>query len=428
MYKMRIKKIHIRKRTLPQWLAVYLFLMPFLLNAIMSAADALSVVKYTLDAAWIGLLAITLGRSRVRVKRKLFPLLCIVLGFFLYCLVVYCFRFQTPAYFLWGLRNNFRFYVAFFAFAVLMDDEDAESAFRSMDILFWVNVAVSLFQFFVLEYKHDNLGGIFGEERGCNGYTIVFFSFVLTRSALLMMTQKRKSAICVLQFLAASVIAAMAELKAFFLILALILVLAMVMTNFSWKKCLLALLAVGCLSMGSMVLVNIFGSSSDLTVENIMGLILAENYATANDLGRLTAVPTLSRTILTAPLDQIFGLGLGNCDTSSFAICNTPFYETYSYLNYNWLSSAFLFLETGYIGLTLYTSFFVACAAGAWRQLVHKNGNALYCRIAIMMSIICVVLMIYNSSLRTEIGYLAYFALALPFIEKRLDSKVRNVR
>lgn len=419
MYKMRIKKIHIRKRTLPQWLAVYLFLMPFLLNAIMSAADALSVVKYTLDAAWIGLLAITLGRSRVRVKRKLFPLLCIVLGFFLYCLVVYCFRFQTPAYFLWGLRNNFRFYVAFFAFAVLMDDEDAESAFRLMDILFWINVAVSLFQFFVLEYKQDYLGGIFGVEKGCNAYTLLFFSLVLTRSVLLMMMQKRRSIVCVIQFFSASIIAAMAELKVFFPVLALILVLAMLMTSFSWRKCVLALLAVVCLSLSSSILINIFGSDYGLSVENFIALIFSENYSSATDLGRLTAIPVLSETILSNPIDQIFGLGLGNCDTSSLAICNTPFFESYSYLNYNWFSSAFLFLETGYIGLTIYTLFFVVCAAGARRQLTHKTGNVMYCRIGMIMSVICIVLMIYNCSLRMEIGYLAYFALALPFVEER---------
>lgn len=427
MYKMRIKKIHIRKRTLPQWLTVYLFLMPFLLNAIISVAEPLSIAKYTLDVAWGGILIMTLMRSRVRVKRKLFPLLCIVVAFFLYCLAVYCLRFQSAAYFLWGTRNNFRFYVAFFAFAVLMDEEDAENAFHWMDILFWINVAVSVIQFFALGYKQDYLGGIFGVEKGCNAYTLMFFSLILSRSVLLMMMQKRKNIICVMQFMAASIVAAMAELKAFFLILALIFVLAMLLTSFSWKKCMLALLAVVCLSMGSSILVIIFGNANDLSLENIMGMILSENYSTANDLGRLTAIPILSKTILAAPLDQIFGLGLGNCDTSSFAICNTPFFESYSHLNYNWFSSAFLFLETGYIGLAIYVLFFVACAAGARRQLTHKNGNELYCRIGMIMSVICIVLMIYNSSLRTESGYLAYFALALPFVEKRIDVKGRIV-
>jgi len=425
MHKITINKIYIRRRTLSQWLTVYLFVMPFLLNAIQAVSNELSILKYTLDVAWVGIVVMALMHPKIRIKRKIFPLACIILGFFLYCVVVYSFRYQSVVYFLWGFRNNFRFYAAFLAFAVLMDEKDAETAFRIMDVLFWINVAVSMIQFFVLGYRQDYLGGIFGVEKGCNSQTLMFFSLILTRSALLMMTGKRKNVICVIQFLVTSVIAAMAELKAFFLILGVILVLSMIMTSFSWKKCILAILAVVCLSVGSSILVSVFGKSDSLSIEHIKRLILSRNYATSKDLGRLTAIPVLSRTILAKPLDRIFGLGLGNCDTSSFAICNTPFFQSHSYLNYHWFSSAFLFLETGYLGLFQFVLFFAACAAGSLKLLLQKRGNDLYCRMGIIMAVLCVVLMIYNSSLRTEIGYLAYFALALPFMDQ--NSRERSV-
>ena len=85
-------------------------------------------------------------------------------------------------------------------------------------------------------------------------------------------------------------------------------------------------------------------------------------------------------------------------------------------MNYNWFSSAFLFLETGYIGLIAYLSFFVICFICAVRQL-KKGANELFCRISMIISIICIIMVFYNSSLRTETAYMVFFALALPFVD-----------
>ena len=84
-------------------------------------------------------------------------------------------------------------------------------------------------------------------------------------------------------------------------------------------------------------------------------------YVSNNDINRLTAIPSLIQRLDLSPMQQFFGLGLGNCDTASFSICNTPFYRHYDYLHYTWFTSAMIFLETGYLGLGLYTSFFVSC-------------------------------------------------------------------
>lgn len=426
MHRIGIKKFHIQKRTLQQWLTLYIFIMPFFINALTSFFKMPSFLKYTIDAAWMGILIFGLTRPKLRIKRKLLPMVCTLVLFFLCTFVTYGFRFQSVAYYLWGFRNNFRFYIAFFAFVTFLDENDVEGCFHFMDRLFWINVAVSLVQFFMLGYKQDNLGGIFGVDRGCNSFTLVFFSVVLSRSALLMMMGKKKAASCVLQLIAASIIAAMAELKVFFLILVLILVMAMGMTNFSWKKCILAIIAVLSLSLGSSMLVNIFGSSNEMTLENILNLIFAENYSTKSDLGRLNTISVLSSTILHETVDRWLGLGLGNCDTSAFAICNTPFFQTYSYLNYTWFSSAFLFLETGYIGLILFISFFVVCLGVSMVEMKKYNGNSLNCKIAIIMSVLCAIFTIYNSSLRTEVGYIAYFVLAIPFTN-RTEEESRNL-
>ena len=161
MHIVKIKKIHIRKRTLVQWMALYLFLMPFFLNAIQSVSGSLSVLKYTLDIIWVGIGLLTLSQSKLVIQKRLVPFLVITLGFALYTVIVYAFRFQSAFYFLWGFRNNFRYYVAFFIFASLLDEADLEFGFKTMEVLFWVNVAVTFVQYFFLGYSWDYLGGIF---------------------------------------------------------------------------------------------------------------------------------------------------------------------------------------------------------------------------------------------------------------------------
>ena len=109
-------------------------------------------------------------------------------------------------------------------------------------------------------------------------------------------------------------------------------------------------------------------------------------------------------------------MGLCNCDTSTIPLFNTAFYDRYVDLHYSIFSISFMFIETGWIGLTLYISFFVACFIFALKSYIQKRGNLLFNQIGIIMSLLCFVLLFYNSSLRTEAGYMIYFALSLPFI------------
>lgn len=411
-------KLYIRKRNLSQWLTGYIFLIPFLLAFLQEFLNLPSIVRYTVDLAWILVFVLLFFKKHLLLEKKITPLITIIALFFATASLVYLFRYESIFYYLWGIRNNFRFYIAFIAFAVLLDEKDIKSCFKLVDVLFWVNVAVSFFQYFILHYEQDRLGGIFGVEKGCNAYSLIFFGIVLSKSLLSFMNGEEKTITCLLKCSIALFISALAELKFFFIIFVIILIMSTIFTKFSFRKFVVLFISAFLISFSSTILTSLFGENSNLSLERILELVTATSYSTAEDLGRFTAIPTLSNTILTHPIEQIFGLGIGNCDTSSFAICNTPFYQSYSYLHYNWFSSAFLFLETGYVGLITYLIFFVICFILAIKQLKNKNSNPLYCQIGMIFAVLCVILTFYNSSLRMEVGYLAYFALALPFINK----------
>ena len=82
-----------------------------------------------------------------------------------------------------------------------------------------------------------------------------------------------------------------------------------------------------------------------------------------------------------------------------------------------------MILETGIIGLICYCSFFVRVALKSVAVYRTNKHRELECRLAELMSIISLVLIIYNASLRTEAGYMVYFVLALPFINDRTPNR-----
>lgn len=415
-------QLTLKKHTLSEWLAISIFVLPFFFSFFMDFIGLPSFVKYSIDVSWALSFVYLFFRKNVLLNRKTLPFLVLVGIWFLYVTVVYLFQYQSIFYYLWGIRNNLRFYVAFFAFVAILDEEMVSSCLKFIDFLFWINVAVTFFQFFVQGYQQDYLGGIFGVERGCNAYSSILFAIVVTKSILLYMNGKEKTLSCLLKCAFALVFSAMAEIKFFFVLFIIILIIASVLTKFSWRK----VVVFGIMSMIIMfagsILTIIFGSNEELSLQRIFELATSSNYATAEDLGRFTAIPIISERILTTWPERLFGMGIGNCDTSAFAICNTPFFQMYESLHYSWFSSAFLFLETGYVGLAMNIGFFVLCFISSLKRY-KEDKFSLFAPMGIIFAVICVILTFYNSALRKEVGYLLYFGLALPLVTKQSAKK-----
>jgi len=409
-------KLSIKKRPLPQWLTYFIFVMPFFLAFLQAFLRLPGIVKYTIDIAWILVIALLFIRQKVTLNKRIIPFIIFTSIFLIYTALVYIFHFQSVFYYLWGMRNNFRFYFTFIAYCMLFTENDANTCLKFIDILFYINVVVSLFQFFVLGYKWDYLGGIFGTETGCNAYSLIFFTIVVSKSILEYLKREEKLWVCIIKCGLSLILSAMAELKFFFIIFAIILLMVAISTSFTWRKLFLFLIVGVLISFAGSILTSLFGESSTITWEKIMDLTFAENYSSQEDLSRLSAIPTISTSVMNNATQQMFGLGLGNCDTSSFAICNTPFFMAYSRLHYNWFSSAFIFLEMGYTGLAIYLMFFVMTFICSFNMRNKEQYNNTFCVMSMIMSVVCIILTFYNSSLRTEAAYMAYFVLALPLI------------
>lgn len=317
---------------------------------------------------------------------------------------------------LWSYRNLMRFSLFFFACIVLLEFEDLKNIKIMISIMFCINLVIVSIQFWIQGISQDNLGGIFGTDLGCNGHMNTFLCICISYTCISYIAKK----ISILNFCFVSAgalyIAALSELKFFFIEFVCILFLAILVSKFSWRIFLMISGATIGLIIG-LELFNAYFPGWEFSLKQIWSYAGQGGYSTQYDLNRLTAIQRLSNEFLLETRERLFGWGLGSCETSSFF--NSSFFTLYGErLHYSYLLQAFLFLETGWIGLLLFLSFFVSVfllAQRFWRDF--SGERQILCKAGALMAVMCVIHCFYNNALRVEnSGYLAYFVLAIPFI------------
>ena len=373
-------------------------------------------IKFLCDGFLVLLLLKLFSQRFTKIDNYSMPFVVIVGLFFFITLVGYLFNYQSVFYYLWGLRNNIRMFVAFFAFAYLADWEDAKGWIKALDVLFVINFAVVILQYFS-GYGQDYIGGIFGTSKGCNGSLLIFLCIVFAKTILSFMRGEEKMSKCIFVSVASLLVSTLSELKMFFILFILILFMASFMTAHSIKKTLFFAFGAMLVVLFGTLLTVLYKDFTDfLSFDSLIKALTDTGYATDEDIGRFTALPVISQRFLPGFFRKLFGLGLGNCDSSSLSMFNTPFFESHQTVHYSYFSYAFLFLETGFVGLALYASFFVASFFVSRKLKKLEMADEFACQMSIILSVISLILLVYNSSLRMEIGFMLFFVLALPII------------
>ena len=411
-------QLKIKKKSQPEWLVWLLVFMPFMFGTLFDFLPLPSVLKYALDAAWVILLALfifNLYYKRIHLDTNFKLLIGWIIAFLAFTFLVYLFNYQSVFYYLMGIRNNFRFYVSFIAFITFLSDEDVQNYMRIFDYLFWINAAIMLFQYIFLDYKQDSLGGIFGTQAGCNGYVNIFFVVYFAKIIIGYLNKSEKTSLMVLKSATLLLLATFAEIKYFYVEFIVIVFVSLLVTSFSWRKLLVIVGSAVAVVVFVNLLILIFPYFADLVSIEAILKDQSEGYSSADAIGRLNAVSTMSRVFLDTIPQKLTGLGLGNCDTSTVDLFNTPFYQEYGYLRYFWFSTAHLTLETGYLGLMFFVGFFVMVAVLSAISLKKGSENKTYWQLSLVVAICSILIFIYNSSLRTEAAYIIYFVLSLPF-------------
>ncbi len=404
----------------PAWL-IYLQIIYCLVNKLLiSQFGAPDMINYATDILMLLTFFFAVKRQIEKREKNYLMVPLIIVGCF-FCLGTVSAMLQNGSVVLvvWSYRNLMRFFLFFFSCVVLLKFENVMKIIKIFSVAFFLNVAVASVQFWIQGYAQDNLGGLFGTDMGCNGHINTFLCIYLAYVCVRYMAKKTSFLYFLLVSAGSLYIAALSELKFLFVEYVVILILSIIFSRFSFRVALMIVGACVGLYVG-LQLFNTYFPGWEFSAEQIIDYAGRGGYSTANDLNRLTALQTVTENFLRTPQKLLFGLGLGNCETSAFF--QSPFFAQYGeVLHYTYMIHAFTLLETGWTGLILFLGFFVSVGIlGLKWQSRMSDEKRIYCMTAVIVSAMCIAQCFYNNALRVEnSGYLAFFVLAIPFISRK---------
>ena len=321
-----------------------------------------------------------------------------------------------PTLFVWGLRNNLRFFIFFLSCIVLLDKHDIDNIFKLLLFFFWINFAITLIQYFGFGLQKDYLGGIFGSTQGCNAYTNIFLCLILSYKVSGYFNSKVKLINLILYTGAALLIAVFAELKIVYAEFIVIFAIAIFSKKPNLKTLVIILFGVVALFFGLWLLSIYDPESLNVLIDSdsLDYYLNGGGYTNSGDLNRFTAISQIYDMFFAGNwANTLFGFGLGSCDTSSFVFLQSDFFNQYEYLHYRWFTHAWVFLEQGAIGLILLFLFFISIVVFCIKR---RKTNRFYMTTTLLFAITTIIGLIYNAALQVEACYLIAFMLTVPFI------------
>lgn len=382
-------------------------------------------VNYLCDFLLMGLLFVRICRRQIYVINTKSAVVFIpIMAFMIVVLFGWIFNPATLPRAAWGMRNYGRFFL-YFAFMLTILDSKSVNELQTFFLkLFPYHMLIVAYQYLIEGLRQDTLSGLFGKNVGGNGGLMIYLSTVVC----IIMCQFEYKQISVVKFviwiLLIFVNAALSELKFLFILSILLVAWYLFMVKRKGRGMILALFFVIALYIGIQILYYVFPFWANyLSIDNILNMILDQKvYASQNDIGRTAVFSKLTPIIENwAGEDALFlGIGLGNGDYSSaFPSLNSAFYKVYELTHYTWLSLGYLFVETGYLGTIAYVAFFVVLEIKA--IVSYQKKDTYFNLLGTFFPIICMVFLIYNSTLRSNFAYMSFAVLTWQMLAEQMD-------
>lgn len=324
-----------------------------------------------------------------------------------------------PLLVLWAVRNTFRFFAFLYACASLLERRDIRTFFNIFFVAQCLNLVLSLVQY-AQGYGGDHNGGIFGTQVGCNGYTNVFFCLIFSYYALAYSDGREPLAKFLFIAASALIIAALAELKIYYIEAVVIVLFAFFCRAGRVRS--FGMLAIGVVAF--VVALQVFSQVFPDAYRMLTDFDSLMSYSTDNtgavegyNISRLNAFSDINEFIFHDDVAlNLLGVGFGNAGYSSYSFLTSDFYLSYGYLNYFFFTHQNWFIETGYVGfgllVALFLSLFFYC--GKWAKRIPEDSFYFrLCQLVVLLTILCFW---YNQTLRVEAAYLTFLVLAIPFV------------
>lgn len=426
------RKMELNNRTVSKLLfyqAIYILIYRFCVDVLHFP----SVISYGIDIINV-LVTMFFLYSKVA-KKKLFlagmaPVFFSVILLIGFCLADGIINMVKPQLVLWAFRNTMRYYPFFFSIIALWDEKMLDRMIKILFKLQYPNFLIVLFQYFVLGYHQDNIGGIFGHTVGCNAALNIYLCIVIALYIEKYIHKKTTLVPLLCAFVVFLVSIVLAELKVGFIELPMIIALAVLLNKPSFKTVVVTIAIVLMIPIGIQAIITLYPQWASFFVNLDSFLEIGTNVGGGYNISRLSAFSDINNLFFHNDISKnLLGLGFGNCEYSSITLFTSTFYERYGWLHYRWFAHQTWFLECGYLGIILYSLFFVTLFF--WfiklkRTYGDINGFGSFGQIIISL---CFLNYIYNSTLRAEEGYILFLALALPCLNYRcLINNVNSIK
>lgn len=335
---------------------------------------------------------------------------------------------NSPVLLLWGIRQNFRYFIYYFSCIVFLQKQDIKKIFGLTGILFWISLPLCIYEALIVKYPvgtiiGDYVGGIYYGIDGVNAPLNIVMIIYCTKNLIEYFKKRTSIRFIAFVLVAAIGMAALSELKIFLVELVIIALIVMIRSGKPLKSILVIIGGVIILGIAVQVFVQLNGrgrsyySADYFSVSGMIeNALRSTGYDGNGDLNRFFAVQTLSDMFFRNDvLGKLLGLGLGNAEYSkSFGMLTSEFYENYNWLHYQYFSISFVFIETGILGLISYFMIFISGIMQGFRRIAKESFYGIF---FFTMGVMMLILIFYNPSLRNEqCGFMLYFILAIPMI------------
>lgn len=323
----------------------------------------------------------------------------------------------NPVLYIWACRNTFRLFGTLYCCVRLLEREDVIRLIKCFAVFFWINLAVCAIQYWVLGTGQDSTNGLFGTGSGGNAMMVIMMYSVAAFGLFGYVSHKLKLSNLVLILAACSILAAMAELKVFYALLIMLIGFLIIMKRPSFRgmavvaTCIIVLIAgVSLLKAYNPEFSNYF------SLKNILESSSKGGYSSEYDLNRLTAVIDLDSLFMNSEAKKAIGLGFGAGQYTQYF--ESPLYSMWGeLLHWTWFTDAIIFLETGYLGLAIYSLTFLVIALQTLKMKAEVSADGWIVTACVSIAVLCLFLIVYNCSLTTDPScYFIGTLLAFPYI------------
>lgn len=318
----------------------------------------------------------------------------------------------------YGIYKYFRGFVFFYCVLAFVDLKSIGQTLEMINVIFWINIILTMVEFFLLGIDQDLLGGVFGLVVGVNQYTNMFFLIVsvycIEKIVKRDTDQKKYRMILVVSGLML-VVAALAEMKYFFAEFIVLFVIAYLCLPKKIKSLIGVVLVLVCVIACYNILIRNFPEFANLAYELKQGGFarladLQRHYSTDYDIGRAVVFSYSNRYLLPKSINQWFGMGIGS--VSSSGIVDNSFWLKNQATHYDQFYTAYLYNEQGGIGFVLYCLIYLELLIigirAVWCQKTRKYGTML-----IMLVVGCIMIFAYNMALYSQLSFIMFWALAV---------------